>query len=50
MDQSKDNKEKEFYQREIIKMVEGIENVELLESIYWFVKVIFEKFNKKREG
>ncbi len=35
-----------MYKEEIIEMVKNINNQELLESIYWFVKTIFEKFNK----
>ena len=36
----------EYYKQKIIEMVEKIENQEFLESIYWFVKVISDKFNK----
>lgn len=34
-----------MYKEEIIRMVKNIDNQELLESIYWFVRTIFEKFN-----
>lgn len=43
MDQSKDNKEKEFYRREIIKMTEKIENPTLLMKIFIFIKTWLEE-------
>ena len=35
-----------YYKREIIKMIEEIENKKMIESIYWFVKTIYEKYRK----
>lgn len=43
MDQSKDTKEKEFYHREIIKIMEKIENPTLLIKIFIFIKTWLEK-------
>lgn len=43
-------KKKNYYRQNTIQMVEQIENLEFLESIYWFVKVVFEKKDKKKEG
>lgn len=34
------------YKKRIIEMVEKISNQELIESIYWFVRTIYDKFNK----
>ncbi len=36
------------YKQKIIEMVDEIDNAELLESIYWFVRTIFVKFWKGR--
>lgn len=35
-------KEKEWYKKKIVEMVEQIENTEYIESIYSYVKVFFE--------
>ncbi|MBD5543755.1 MAG: hypothetical protein HDR01_05825 [Lachnospiraceae bacterium] len=35
-------KEKEWYKEKIVEMIEKIDNVEYIESIYSFVKVFFE--------
>lgn len=42
MDQSKDNKEKEFYCKEIIKMVEGIKNLGTLKYLNTFIKLFLK--------
>ena len=35
-------KEKEWYKKKIVEMIEKIDNVEYIESIYSFIKVFFE--------
>lgn len=36
-------KEKDFYKRKIVEMVEKIENLEFLEKIYYFIKAFIEE-------
>jgi hypothetical protein len=35
--------EKEFYKQEIVRMVQSMSNHRFLESIYFFVKTMYEK-------
>ena len=47
MDQPKDTKEKEFYRREIIKMVEKIENPTILKRIYQLIEYLYIHVKEK---
>ncbi len=38
--------DEKYYKEKIIEMVNKINNQELIESIYWFTKTIFDKFSK----
>ncbi len=44
MEQFKSINEKEFYRKEIIKMVEKIENKSILEYLHTFIKLFLEKW------
>lgn len=44
MDQPKDTKEKEFYQREIIEMIQKVEDLNILEYLHTFIKLFLEKW------
>ncbi len=44
MEQFKSTNEKEFYRKEIIKMVEKIENKSILEYLHTFIKLFLEKW------
>ena len=42
---NKETTSEETCKQKIYKIIENINKQELLESIYWFVRTIFENFN-----